>query len=139
MINWQRRRVGSLMRRRLRKFLPIVLIAMTVQIFAPIAACWAATVAASDPLHAAAICHGGAAAEQGQTSQTDPTGQQRAYDGCCSVCSVLHTGAPVDTPQTAVTTSCPQPGRVVWRDSAPDLFGSRSGSHAQARAPPLLT
>jgi hypothetical protein len=126
------------MRRRLRKFLPVVLIALTVQIFAPIAACWAATIAASDPLHAAAICHGGAAAEQGQTDQTDPTGQQRAYDGCCSVCSVLHTGAPVDTPQTAVTAPCRQPGRMVWRDSAPDLFGSWTSSHAQARAPPLL-
>ena len=46
------------MRRRLRKFFPIVLIALTVQIFAPIGACWAASIAASDPLHAAIICHG---------------------------------------------------------------------------------
>jgi len=29
------------MRRRLRNFFPIVLIALTVQIFAPIGACWA--------------------------------------------------------------------------------------------------
>jgi hypothetical protein len=28
---------------------------------------------------------------------------------------------------------------VVWLDRAPDLFGSRTGSHAQARAPPQLT
>jgi len=45
------------MRRRLRNFLPIVLMALAVQIFAPIGACWAASIAASDPLHAAAICH----------------------------------------------------------------------------------
>ena len=38
------------MRRRLRKFLPIVLIAVMVQILAPVAACWAASIAASDPL-----------------------------------------------------------------------------------------
>ena len=116
-----------------------VLIALAVQIFAPIGACWAASIAASDPLHAAVICHGDAASAQGQTNPTDPTGQQRAHDGCCSACSVLHTGAPVETPQTAVTAPCHQPERVVWLDSTPDLFGSRAGSHAQARAPPLLT
>ena len=92
------------MRRRLRKFFPIVLIALMVQIFAPIGACWAASIAASDPLHAAVICHGDTASAQGQTNPP-----------------------------------CHQPERVVWLDSAPDLFGSRSGSHAQARAPPLLT
>ena len=116
------------MRRRLRKFFPIVLIALTVQIFAPIGACLAAS-----------ICHGDTASAQGQTNPADPTGQQRAHDGCCSACSVLHTGAPVETPQTAVTTPCHQPERLVWLDSTPDLFGSRAGSHAQARAPPLLT
>jgi hypothetical protein len=131
--------MGSLMRRRLRKFLPIVLIALTVQIFAPIAACWAASIAASDPLHGAVICHGGAASAPGQTDQTDPTGQHRAHDGCCSVCSVFHTGAPVDRPQIVVTTPGQPPERVVWLDGAPDLFGSRAGSNAQPRAPPLLT
>ena len=83
------------MRWRLRKFLPIVLIALTVQIFAPIAACWAASMAASDPLHAAVICHDNAASSSGQTDQS---GQPRAHDGCCSICSVAHAGAPVATP-----------------------------------------
>ena len=124
------------MRRRLRKFLPIVLIAVMVQILAPIAACWAASIAASDPLHAAAICHDDGGANSGQT---DRTGQPRAHDGCCSVCSVAHTGAPADAPQTAVATPYQDPARVVWLDRAPDLFGSRTGSHAQARAPPQLT
>jgi hypothetical protein len=131
-------RVDSLMRRRL-KFFPIALIALAVQIFAPIGACWAASMAASDPLQTAVICHADTASAQGRTSQIDPTGQHRAHDGCCSVCSVLHTGAPVDAPQTAVTTPCHQPERVVWFDSGVDLFGSRTGSHAQARAPPQLT
>jgi hypothetical protein len=124
------------MRRRLRKFFPIVLIALTVQIFAPIGACWAASIAASDPLHAAVICHGNVASTSGQADQT---GQSRAHDGCCSVCSVAHTGAPVDTPQTTVTTPYRQTERVVWLDRAPDLFGSRTGSHAQARAPPSIS
>jgi hypothetical protein len=127
------------MRRRLRKFLPIVLIALAVQIFAPIGACWAASIVASDPLQTAAICHSDTASAQGHTGQTDPTGQHRAHDGCCSVCSVLHTGAPVDTPQTAVKTPSHQPERVVWFDSVAEQFGSQTGSHAQARAPPQLT
>jgi hypothetical protein len=132
-------KVDSLMRRRLRKFFPIVLIALAMQIFAPIGACWAASIAASDPLQTAVICHADMVSAQEQTSQTDPTGQHRAHDGCCSVCSVLHTGAPIDTPQTAAMTPCHQPKRVVWFDSVADLFGSRAGSHAQARAPPQLT
>ena len=123
------------MRRRLGKFLPIVLIAVLVQIFAPIGATWAASIAASDPLHAAVICHGNAAA----TSSTDQSGQRRAHDGCCSVCSVVHTGAPVDTPQAAFTSPIRHAEPVVWLDRAPDLFSSRAGSHAQARAPPSFS
>lgn len=124
------------MRRRLQKFLPIVLIALLVQIFAPIAATWAASIAASDPLAASVICHG----NTGPAGQTDPNGQPRAHDGCCSVCSVVHTGAPIDTPQAA-SAAIPylQSQRVVWLDRAPDLFGSRTGSHAQARAPPSIS
>ena len=125
------------MRRRLGKFLPIVLIAVLVQIFAPIAATWAASIAASDPLHAAVICHGNAASTSSQSS--DQSGQHRAHQGCCSVCSVVHTGAPVDPPLAAVTTPWLNAERVVWLDTAPDLFGSRAGSHAQARAPPSFS
>ena len=122
------------MRRRLGKFLPIVLIAVLVQVFAPIGATWAASIAASDPLQGAVICHGNST-----SSQTDQSGQHRAHDGCCSVCSVVHTGAPVDTPQAAFTTPWPSAERVVWLDTAPDLFSSRAGSHAQARAPPSFS
>src|SRR4030088_3723994 len=99
------------MRRRLRKFFPIVLIALTVQIFAPIAAGWAAVIAASDPLHAAVICHDDGASTSGQSDQT---GQPRAHDGCCSVCSAAHTGAPVGTPNSAVTTSYRRSTGAGW-------------------------
>jgi hypothetical protein len=124
------------MRRRLRKFLPIVLIALVVQIFAPIGATWAVSAAASDPLHTQ-ICSGSADSTDGQ--KTDQTTGHRAHEGCCSVCSVVHSGAPVDSPQIAVAAPYRQSLRVVWLDSAPDLFGSRAGSHAQARAPPVLS
>jgi len=127
------------MRRRLRNFLPVVLIAVAVQILAPIAACWAASIAASNPLHAAAICHDGAATQDQTNNQPDQTGQPRAHDGCCSVCSAAHAGAPVETPQTAVSVPYLQPEHVLWLERTPNLFGSRPGSHARARAPPLLT
>ena len=124
------------MRKRLKNFLPIVLIALMVQIFAPIGACWAASIAASDPLAASVICHGN---PNGATGQSDQTGH-RAHDGCCSVCSVLHTGAPVDVPQTAeVITFERRQSSVVWVALAPDRFGARAGSHAQARAPPSIS
>jgi hypothetical protein len=126
------------MRRRLRNFLPVVLIALAVQILAPIGACWAASIAASDPLQAAAICHDGAATQDQGNNQTDQTGQPRAHDGCCSVCSAADAGGLVETPQTAVSVPYLQPERVLWLDCTPDLFGSRTGSHAQARAPPPL-
>jgi hypothetical protein len=127
---------GFAMRRRLKNFLPIVLIALAVQIFAPIGACWAASIAASDPLAAAVICHGNGASGTGQSDQTG----HRAHDGCCSVCTVLQTGAPVDVPQTASLIGFDrQFERVVWIAFKPDRFASRAGSHAQARAPPSIS
>jgi hypothetical protein len=128
-------RKGWIMRRRLGKFLPIVLIAVLAQIFAPIGATWAASIAASDPLHAAAICHGNAASVP---NPSDQTGQPRAHD-CCSICNVVHTGGPAAAPQAGVTVPLRHAERVVWLDAAPDLFHSRAGSHAQARAPPFLS
>src|SRR3954465_5481727 len=86
-------RKGEFMRRRLERFLPIVLIAALVQIFAPIGVTWAASIAASDPLHAVPICHGAA------TPGPDQSSQSSAHQGCCSVCSGVHNGAPVDAPQ----------------------------------------
>jgi Protein of unknown function (DUF2946) len=124
------------MRRRLRKFLPIVLIALTAQILAPIGACWAASIAAADPLQAAVICHGAAVPGPGQADQT---GQPRTHDGACSLCCAVHAGASIDTPQTAFIALYRLPERVVWLERSPDLFGSRAGFHAQARAPPQMT
>jgi hypothetical protein len=124
------------MRARLKRFLPIELLVLLVQIFAPIGACWAASIAASDPLAAAVICHGNGASQDGPSDQTG----HRANDGCCSVCSVLQTGAPVDVPQIAAATTFDSPAaRVVWTEFTPARFASRAGSHAQARAPPTVS
>ena len=122
--------------RRLKNFLPIVLIALMVQIFAPIGACWAASIAASDPLAGAVICHGGGDLGAGQADQTN----HRAHDGCCSVCSVLQSGAPVDVPQVAASIAVDRDStHVVWTEFTSDRFASRAGSHAQARAPPSIS
>jgi hypothetical protein len=124
------------MRRRLKNFLPIVLIALMVQIFAPIGACWAASIAASDPLAGAVICHGNGASESGQT---DPAGH-RAHDGCCSFCNTLQTGWSLDVPPSAgIIGFDRQSARVVWIAFESDRLASRAGSHAQARAPPSMS
>lgn len=128
---------GVPMRERLKKFLPIVLMALAVQVFAPIAACWAAGVATSDPLAVAIICHGNGGAGAGQGDQSGIPGAQ---NGCCVLCGVLHTGAPVEPPQVAIGFSFDrQVTTVVWLDLALDLPTSRAGSPEQARAPPAFS
>jgi len=128
--------VDGFVMRWLKNFLPIVLVALMVQIFAPIGACWAASIAASDPLAGAVICHGNAPPGAGQTDQTS----HRAHDGCCSVCSVLQTGAPVDVPQAVASIAVDRDSaHVVWTEFTPERFASRAGSHAQARAPPSIS
>lgn len=125
------------MRRRLQKFLPIVLIALMVQILAPIAACWAAGIAASDALGSAFICHNNAASAP---AQSDQGADHRGHDGACSICCIAQAATAINTPQqVAVTAPYRQPALVVWRDQAPDLPGARGGFSAQARAPPPLT
>jgi len=121
------------MRRRLKNFLPIVLVALLVQIFAPIGACWAVSLAASDPLAAAGICHADPGSGAGQGDQSS----QHAHDGCCAVCSVLQTGAPIDTPQASASPVERAASQVAWHDFASDVVSSGAGSHAQARAPPF--
>ncbi len=121
--------------RRLQRFLPIVLIALAVQIFAPIAACWAVRIAASDPLQSAGICH-----DRASSGPSDQGGDHRAHDGACSICCVAHAGAPVDAPKSiAVSILHRESQRIAWRDDAMHLAPSRTGSNAQARAPPQLT
>jgi Protein of unknown function (DUF2946) len=128
-------RVVRDMRQRFQKFLPIVLIALAVQILAPVGVTWAAAIAASDPLSAAPICHGGfdRPAQQG-----DHGGGQRAHDGSCSVCCAAQAGASFDTPNATISaapyrTAAP----VVWHDESAELLPLGAGSSAQARAPPL--
>jgi hypothetical protein len=126
------------MRRRLRKFLPIVLIALAVQILAPIAACWAAGVAASDPLAAAVICHD-ASGQAGNPANQPGSAGHGAHDGACALCCLAHAGTSLDTPTTTVAEPHRHSLRVVWYDVARDLRDSRTSGHAQARGPPSIS
>jgi hypothetical protein len=127
--------MGLAMRRRLKNFLPVFLIALLVQVFAPIAACWAAGIAASDPLAAAIICHDNSATGSGETDQGGP----HVRDGCCSACNALQSGAPVDPPEMTAALIERSPEQVVWLDFVSRLADVRARAHAQARAPPSIS
>jgi Protein of unknown function (DUF2946) len=123
------------MRRRFQRYLPIVLIALTVQIFAPIGACWAAAIAASDPLATAEICHDSGTA--GQAS--DQSGGHHEHGSACAICCLVGAaGASIDAPTPAIVAHpYRETARVVWHEQAADLTAFRAGSNAQARAPPF--
>ena len=76
------------------------------------------------------------AGHQGLNTETPG---HRAHDGCCSVCSVLQTGVPVDVPQIAAIDIDRVAEQVAWFDFAFRLTNARAGSHAQARAPPSIS
>jgi hypothetical protein len=125
------------MRRHLQKYLPIVLIALMVQIFAPIGACWAA-VAASDPLATAEICHDSGTAAGQAGDQTG--GEHREHGSACAICCLASASASIDTPTfAAVAYPYRQTARVVWHSQSADLAAFRAGSNAQARAPPSVS
>ena len=129
--------IGELMRQRLRTFLPVFLIALTVQILAPIGACWAAAFVASDPLAAIEICHSDPASAPGAADQSS---QDRAHVGACAICCVVQANAFLDTPQpVAIAIPYHDVARVVWRDHAPYLSRAPPRSNAQARAPPRIS
>jgi Protein of unknown function (DUF2946) len=123
------------MRRSYQKYLPIVMIALMVQIFAPIGACWAAAMTASDPLATAEICRDSGTGGQAH----DRTGEHRGHGTACAICCLASAGASIDTPTlAAVAHPYRETARVIWHGQVADLAIFRAGSNAQARAPPYL-
>jgi hypothetical protein len=123
------------MRSRLHRFFSIVLVALAAQILSPVAVCWAAAIAVSDPLQAAVICH-----DSGSSSPIDQGSDPRFHDGTCIICCVAHVGAPADASRTItvlVLDGVPQP--VIWAETAIAPAPFRGGAHTQARAPPEMT
>jgi hypothetical protein len=123
------------MRARLQRFLPIVLLALAMQVLAPIAACWAAGQAVADPFSAGVICHS-ASDEGGPNDQGAPSG----HPGTCAFCCLAQANASFDSPpQATVSIPLRHAERVVWHAAEAGVVIARSGSNAQARAPPHLT
>ena len=120
--------------RRLKRYVPIFVIALMVQILAPIGASWAFASAVSDPLAAAEICLSHSPAPG------DESGQQQSHDASCLICCGFSTGAAFNSPDPAVWTAPYRPvSNIVWRDRAPQLADSCIGANAKARAPPSIS
>jgi hypothetical protein len=121
------------MRRRLANFIPIVLFAVVVQLLAPIGAFRAVASSVGDPLAMASICSGMTSASESQHAPAPLPAAQ-----CCAFCVCVHGGAAASSDfPVAVAPWRPEFYRVAWFD--PDSLPSavRTGSNAQARAPPV--
>ena len=126
------------MRRRLEAFIPIVMLAIMVQLFAPIAAFRVVANAVSDPLYMAAICEGMASSPD--DLQTAPANTRYHSGKCCAVCAAGHGGAlAVDPPPQIFVTLQRQHQLVSWLAAAESMPTLRVGSNRQARAPPLFS
>src|SRR6516164_4965907 len=102
------------MRRRLEKFVPIVLFAMLVQLMAPIGAFHAVARAASDPLAVPMICSEMTTAD----GQTMPSHAPDAHGNCCAFCAIAHAGsAVIDPPPPVFVKLQRQYQRVVWLEA----------------------
>ncbi len=124
------------MRRRLEAFIPIVLLAMMVQLLAPIGAFRSFAQAVSDPLHMATICSGMTSTHGSQT----PTVNSQHGANCCGFCSVGHGGAvAIDPPPLVFVVLQRRYQRVEWLEATDHTPPARAGSHAQARAPPFIS
>jgi hypothetical protein len=123
------------MRRRLEVCIPIVVLAVLVQLFAPIAAFRAFADAASNPLYLSSICSTSA-----DDSHTAPAGTQHDHGGCCAFCAAGHVGAIALEPPPLVFVSLQRQYQLVsWLESIEPIPTVRIGSNAQARAPPFIS
>jgi len=120
------------MRRRLQRFLPLMLIALVAQIFAPIAASRAFAINVSDPLGYIQICHGNAGGNSGQTN--DPVD----HDGTCTICCTFLAAATPLGAQPVLGLAAPRRNvvKVIWQPLFGGVLPARTGSNSQARAPP---
>ena len=124
------------MRRRLVRYLPLVAIALLVQLLAPIGAFRVAAAAANDPL-AAAICSGHA-----DDADTAPSGTPQANGNCCAACPAGLAAAPLLEPAPHIFVALQRDHqRVIWLADSAAARLHRAAAHAQPRGPPnsLLT
>ncbi len=125
------------MRRRLGTFIPVVMFAVLMQLFAPVGATMAAAAAFGDPLAFAPICSG---QSDHAGNPDDQSGQPASHSTCCPLCVLAHavsTGlAPAHAPFVALQLSYQ---RIVWLADRPAPRDRGGASTAQARAPPVFS
>lgn len=123
------------MRRWPLQYLPIALLALTLQALAPLMAVAPLAAASFDPLTHAALCSELARVDGSE----QPLHRGAAESGCCALCAPLAGGTPALEPPGAAATLLPlyrRSRRLDWRVSE-RLLPSRSlNLNAPARAPP---
>jgi hypothetical protein len=125
------------MRRRLEVFIPIVMLAVLVQLMAPIAAFRVVAYATTDPLYLASICSGMTSASD---MQTDPAKTQHHHGDCCAFCAGSHGGAvTLDPPPLIFVSLQRQYQQTSWLEATETIPAFRVGSNTQARAPPAFS
>ena len=123
------------MRRWIWSILPIVCLAVLVQLYAPVGATHAMA-AAQDPLRDVVLClHDGGSADQ----SVPPLGPS-TDDGCCHFCLIAHAASVAQPTETVLS------GGVVayhpaegWARSAPTTFEAHDPGARRARGPPTLS
>jgi hypothetical protein len=128
--------MGATMRRRLELVIPIVLFAVMVQLLAPISGFRAVAQAISDPIAMAPICSGMMEMDR----HTAPSGMPDDHGKCCAFCAAGHSAPAVVEPPAPIFVHLQrQYQRVVWLESIDLIPAVRTGSNAQARAPPIFS
>jgi len=122
------------MRARLAKLFPIVLLAVLVQLLAPVGAARMLGATLSDPLHLAGIC-----SELSGTAGSDSGDQHQGHTTCCALCCVAQAIGPAGDPHQDFVILQRAPETIAWRVSAPVWPIARVGTLAQARAPPVFS
>jgi hypothetical protein len=125
-----------IMRRRLAVFIPIVLLSIFVQLFAPIAAFRVVAYLATDLPYMAPMC----AEMSSDDAQTAPANTRHDHGDCCVICAGRGGGSIAIDPPSLVFVSLQRLyQRVSWLQAADPMPTVRVGSNTQARAPPQLT
>ena len=125
-----------IMRRGLEVFIPIVLLSIFVQLFAPIATFPVFAYAVTDPLNMSSICTEMSSGD----AQTAPGEAQHDHGDCCVFCAAGHGGSTAVGPPSLIFVSLQRLyQRISWLEAVDPVPTVRVGSNAQARAPPQLT
>ncbi len=124
-------------RRWMARLLPVALLALIIQVLAPVAASamTAAAIASFDPLNGAVICHA-----EADAAPSDRDADRTVCGLDCVMCCVLHAAAALDAPPApAHAAPLRSMARVDWTARELRLVRLTAGSQAQPRGPPFLT